>query len=105
MGTLTVEQVYQDRDVFAKNVREVASPDVCMIISILAMQNLTNLITGKMGIEILSFTIKDVYDKVEYLKSLGKAQTSSVKRDADIAVAQVSLCKLYKSDEQIHCLR
>ena len=90
MGTLTVEQVYQDRDVFAKNVREVASPDVCMIISILAMQNLTNLITGKMGIEILSFTIKDVYDKVEYLESLGKAQTSSVKRDADIGVGIIA---------------
>ena len=44
-----------------------------------------------MGIEILSFTIKDVYDKVEYLESLGKAQTSVVKRDADIGVAQVLL--------------
>merc|ERR1719470_471180 len=73
LGTLTVEQVYQDRDVFAKAVFEVASPDV-----------------AKMGIEILSFTIKDVYDKVEYLESLGKAQTSSVKRDADIGVAQAN---------------
>eukprot|EP00091_Calanus_sinicus_P009128 TRINITY_DN21525_c0_g1_i1.p1 TRINITY_DN21525_c0_g1~~TRINITY_DN21525_c0_g1_i1.p1 ORF type:complete len:235 (-),score=48.64 TRINITY_DN21525_c0_g1_i1:105-809(-) len=73
LGTLTVEQVYQDRDVFAKAVREVASPDV-----------------GKMGIAILSFTIKDVNDQVEYLESLGKAQTSSVKRDADIGVAQAN---------------
>merc|ERR1719376_101842 len=40
-----------------------------------------------MGIEILSFTIKDVYDKVEYLTSLGRAQTAAVKRDADIGVA------------------
>lgn len=40
-GTLTVEQIYQDRDQFAKLVREVAAPDV-----------------GRMGIEILSFTIK-----------------------------------------------
>lgn len=40
-GTLTVEQIYQDRDRFATLVREVASPDV-----------------GRMGIEILSFTIK-----------------------------------------------
>lgn len=40
-GTLTVEQIYQDRDQFATLVREVASPDV-----------------GRMGIEILSFTIK-----------------------------------------------
>lgn len=40
-GTLTVEQIYQDRDQFAKLVRDVAAPDV-----------------GRMGIEILSFTIK-----------------------------------------------
>lgn len=43
-GTLTVEQIYQDRDQFAKLVREVAAPDV-----------------GRMGIEILSFTIKVWY--------------------------------------------
>ncbi len=43
-GTLTVEQIYQDRDQFAKLVREVAAPDV-----------------GRMGIEILSFTIKVGY--------------------------------------------
>ena len=60
--------------------------------------------TGKMGIEILSFTIKDVYDKVEYLESLGKAQTSVVKRDADIGVAQVWLCTMYKSSVEINCL-
>nr|XP_008122378.1 PREDICTED: flotillin-2 isoform X2 [Anolis carolinensis] len=71
LGTLTVEQIYQDRDQFAKLVREVAAPDV-----------------GRMGIEILSFTIKDVYDKVSYLSSLGKTQTAIVQRDADIGVAE-----------------
>ena len=54
LGTLTVEEVYKDRDQFASLVREVAAPDV-----------------GRMGIEILSFTIKDVYDNVTYLASLG----------------------------------
>ncbi|XP_055389063.1 flotillin-2 isoform X2 [Condylostylus longicornis] len=43
-----------------------------------------------MGIEILSFTIKDVYDNVQYLASLGKAQTASVKRDADAGVAEAN---------------
>jgi len=43
-----------------------------------------------MGIEILSFTIKDVYDNVTYLQSLGKAQTAAVKRDAEIGVAQAN---------------
>ncbi|XP_023698419.1 flotillin-2a-like [Paramormyrops kingsleyae] len=71
LGTLTVEQIYQDRDRFAQLVREVAAPDI-----------------GRMGIEILSFTIKDVYDKVEYLSSLGKSQTAAVRRDADIGVAE-----------------
>lgn len=45
---------------------------------------------GRMGIEILSFTIKDVYDDVQYLASLGKAQTAMVKRDADAGVAQAN---------------
>lgn len=73
LATLTVEEVYRDRDQFASLVREVAGMDV-----------------GRMGIEILSFTIKDVYDRVEYLSSLGKAQTAAVKRDADIGVAQAN---------------
>ncbi|GAB1607140.1 flotillin-2-like [Argonauta hians] len=71
LGTLSVEAIYQDRDQFASLVREVASPDV-----------------GRMGIEILSFTIKDIYDQVEYLASLGRTQTANVKRDADIGVAE-----------------
>uniref|UniRef100_A0A336LQB8 CSON010533 protein n=1 Tax=Culicoides sonorensis TaxID=179676 RepID=A0A336LQB8_CULSO len=73
LGTLTVEEVYKDRDQFASLVREVAAPDV-----------------GRMGIEILSFTIKDVYDDVQYLASLGKAQTANVKRDADAGVAEAN---------------
>lgn len=45
---------------------------------------------GKMGIEILSFTIKDIYDNVQYLSSLGRAQTANVKKDADIGVAEAN---------------
>lgn len=33
---------------------------------------------------------KDVYDDVEYLSSLGKAQTANVKRDAAVGVAQAN---------------
>merc|ERR1712172_343262 len=73
LGTLTVEEVYKDRDQFANLVRDIAKPDV-----------------GKMGIEILSFTIKDVFDNVDYLASLGKTQTAVVKRDAEIGVAQAN---------------
>ncbi len=73
LGTLTVEAIFQDRDQFAQLVREVASPDV-----------------GRMGLEIESFTIKDVFDKVDYLDSLGISQTAVVKRDADIGVAEAN---------------
>ena len=40
-----------------------------------------------MGLEILSFTIKDVSDKHNYLDSLGKAQIAIVTRDATIGQA------------------
>merc|ERR550519_1500762 len=82
LGTLTVEEVYKDRDQFASLVREVAAPDV-----------------GRMGIEILSFTIKDVYDNVTYLQSLGKAQTAAVKRDAEIEKAAMDI--KYSTDTKI----
>ncbi|XP_054267737.1 flotillin-2-like [Macrosteles quadrilineatus] len=73
LGTLTVEEVYKDREQFAALVREVASPDV-----------------GGMGIEILSFTIKDITDEEGYLTSLGKARIAEVKRDAAAGVAQAN---------------
>jgi len=71
LGTLSVEEIYQDRENFARLVREHASPDV-----------------AKMGLEIISFTIKDVADHVMYLDSLGKKQTANVVRDADIGKAE-----------------
>lgn len=71
LGTLTVEEVYKERDQFASLIREVAAPDV-----------------ARMGIEVLSFTIKDVHDEVDYLASLGKARTACVKRDASVGIAQ-----------------
>merc|ERR1711892_829663 len=71
VGTLTVEEIYKWRRKCAQQVHEVASYDL-----------------GKMGIEIMSFTLKKVTDNVEFLDSLGKTQTALVKRDADIGVAK-----------------
>lgn len=71
MGTLTVEEIYMDRKKFAVEVREVAAPDV-----------------GNLGIEIVSYTIKDVKDDEGYLDALGKKRTAEVKRDARIGQAQ-----------------
>lgn len=71
LGTLTVEEIYNEREMFAQLVRETASTDV-----------------AKMGLEILSFTIKDVTDEVKYLDSLGIAKTEDVKREAAIGKAE-----------------
>jgi flotillin len=70
LGTMTVEDVYKNREEFAKNVQEVAASDL-----------------NKMGLQIVSFTIRDVRDKNGYLEALGQPQIASVKRDAEIAKA------------------
>nr|CDS28562.1 flotillin 2 [Hymenolepis microstoma] len=71
LGTLSVESIYKDREIFAQSVREVAEPDV-----------------AKMGLELLSFTIKDLSDRVQYLDSLGRGQIACVRRDAEVGVAE-----------------
>lgn len=71
LGTMTVEEVYRNRDKFAQEVQGVAALDL-----------------KKMGLQIVSFTIKDVRDNKGYLEALGKPRIAAVKRDADIAEAQ-----------------
>jgi flotillin len=71
LGTMTVEEVYRNRDKFAQEVQGVAARDL-----------------KKMGLQIVSFTIKDVRDKHGYLDALGKPRIAAVKRDAEIAEAE-----------------
>ncbi|EOL43902.1 flotillin [Enterococcus phoeniculicola] len=71
LGSMTVEEIYQNRDKFSQSVQEVASVDL-----------------AKMGLIIVSFTIKEVRDKNGYLDSLGKPRIAQVKRDANIAEAE-----------------
>lgn len=71
LGSMTVEEVYRNRDKFAQEVQGVAAKDL-----------------KKMGLQIVSFTIKDVRDKHGYLDSLGKPRIAAVKRDAEIAEAE-----------------
>ncbi|GAB1803343.1 flotillin family protein [Priestia megaterium] len=71
LGSMTVEEIYKNREKFSQEVQRVASQDL-----------------AKMGLIIVSFTIKDVRDKNGYLESLGKPRIAQVKRDADIATAE-----------------
>ncbi len=71
LGTLTVEEIYSDREKFASQVRTVASPDL-----------------AGMGMEIVSFTIRDIKDHGGYLDALGIRRTAEVRRDATIGQAE-----------------
>jgi flotillin len=71
LGTMTVEEIYQNRDAFASKVQEVAAGDM-----------------ANMGLGIVSFTIRDIRDSQGYLDALGKPRIAQVKRDAIIAQAQ-----------------
>ena len=71
LGTMTVEEIYQNRDAFASKVQEVAAGDM-----------------ANMGLNIISFTIRDIRDGQGYLDALGKPRIAQVKRDAIIAQAE-----------------
>jgi flotillin len=43
---------------------------------------------NKMGLEVISFTIKEVRDKNEYITNMGKPDVARIKRDADVAGAE-----------------
>jgi flotillin len=80
LGTLSVEQIYKDRDAFAQQVQEVSALD---------MRN--------MGLAIDSFVIKDIQDDQGYLDALGQARTAEVKRDATIGQAHAARDATIKS--------
>jgi flotillin len=82
LGTMTVEEIYKDRDAFAQRVQEVSSSDM-----------------ANMGLRIVSFTIKDIRDDQGYLDALGQARTAEVKRDAAIGQAMAARDATIKSAE------
>lgn len=73
ISKLTVEEIYRDREKFASEVQGTAAQDLC-----------------EMGLEIKTFTIRDISDENGYLSALGKKRISEVKRDAQIAEAEAA---------------
>jgi flotillin len=80
LGTMTVEDIYQNRDAFASKVQEVAASDM-----------------ANMGLGIVSFTIRDIRDGQGYLEALGKPRIAQVKRDAVIAQAEADRDAMIRS--------
>ena len=82
LGTMTVEDIYQNRDAFASKVQEVAAGDM-----------------ANMGLAIVSFTIRDIRDRQGYLEALGKPRIAQVKRDAVIAQAEADRDAMIRSSQ------
>ncbi|MBI4533285.1 MAG: flotillin family protein [Candidatus Melainabacteria bacterium] len=73
LGTMEVEELIQSFEKFAQRAQEVSQYDL-----------------AKMGLTVVSFTIKEVKDNVGYLEALGRKRTADAKRDADIGVAEAT---------------
>ncbi|MDX1521068.1 MAG: SPFH domain-containing protein [Anaerolineae bacterium] len=71
LGTLTVEEIYKEREKFGGQVQDVSTSDL-----------------SNMGLQIDSFVIKDVQDEEGYLEALGRKRIAEVKRDATIGEAE-----------------
>jgi flotillin len=71
IGQLTVEEIVKQPEMVAERMRSTCADDM-----------------NKMGLEVISFTIKEVKDKNDYITNMGRPDIARIKRDADIAAAE-----------------
>ena len=71
IGQLTVEQIVKQPEMVADRMRSNVAEDV-----------------AKMGLEVVSFTLREVKDKNQYIENMGKPDIARIKRDADIATVE-----------------
>jgi flotillin len=71
IGQLTVEQIVKEPEMVGERMRATCAEDL-----------------SKMGLEVISFTIKEVRDKNEYITNMGRPDIARIKRDADVAAAE-----------------
>lgn len=71
VGQLTVEQIVKEPEMVADKMRGTCADDL-----------------SKMGLEVVSFTIREVRDKNEYISNMGRPDVARIKRDADVAAAE-----------------
>src|SRR6185436_18700541 len=71
IGQLTVEEIVKQPEMVGDRMRSTCADDM-----------------NKMGLEVISFTIKEVRDKNEYIINMGRPDIARIKRDADVATAE-----------------
>ena len=71
VGQLTVEQIVKEPEMVAAKMRQTCAEDIT-----------------KMGLEVVSFTIREVRDKNEYITNMGRPDVALIRRLADVAQAE-----------------
>jgi flotillin len=71
IGQLTVEQIVKEPEMVGDRMRSTCAEDM-----------------SKMGLEVVSFTIKEVRDKNDYITNMGRPDIARIKRDAEVAAAE-----------------
>ncbi len=71
IGQLTVEQIVKQPEMVGDRMRTTCAADI-----------------NKMGLEVISFTIKEVRDKNDYISNMGRPDVARIQRDADVATAE-----------------
>lgn len=71
VGQLTVEQLVKEPEMVSAKMRGTVAEDL-----------------SRMGLEVVSFTIKEVRDENEYIANMGKPDIARIRREADIASAE-----------------
>ena len=71
IGQLTVEQIVKEPEMVGDRMRTTCASDM-----------------NKMGLAVISFTIKEVRDKNDYIANMGRPDVARIKRDADVATAE-----------------
>ena len=84
LGTLTVEEINNDRQSFAQKLTSEAANDL-----------------EKMGLGVDVLTIQEISDEEGYLDALGKRRTAEVKRDATIGEAEATRDAKIKSAQAL----
>ena len=82
IGQLTVEQIVKEPEMVGDRMRSTCADDM-----------------SKMGLEVVSFTIKEVRDKNEYITNMGRPDIARIKRDAEVAAAEADRDIAIKRDE------
>src|SRR3954454_5797592 len=86
VGQLTVEQIVKEPEMVADRMRSNVADDI-----------------SKMGLEVISFTIREVRDNNEYILNMGRPEVALTRRAADIAQRKRTGTRL--SNERRPCVR